>query len=238
MANSLNAESLSNQSDPNPSGPAGSLSMAVLIASNCLPILGVILWGWEVGAIVTLYWAENLILGVITLLKMLFVGGFKAFGSMAFLTLHYGMFCAAHGTLIVDIFDLAPGYAASAANNSLVNLLAGPIDVVFNGSTGLWWWAFGALCVSHGVSYFLNFIGQREYERLTLNKLMSAPYSRILILHVTVLLGGLAVAALGSPVYLLIILVVVKISADTLLHRREHKLISKQALRSNEPGVG
>jgi len=212
--------------------------MVVLIVSNCLPILGVVLWGWEVGSIVTLYWAENLILGVITLLKMLFIGGFKAFGSMAFLTLHYGMFCAAHGTLIIDIFELAPGYAASAANNSIVNLLAGPIDVVFNGSTSLWWLAFGALCVSHGVSYLLNFIGQREFEQLTLNKLMSAPYSRILILHIAVLFGGLAVAALGSPVYLLIILVIVKIAADTLLHRREHKRIGKKAVTDSETDVG
>ena len=143
---------------------------------------------------------------------------------MAFFTLHYGLFCAAHGILIIDIFDLAPNYTQAAAHGSPVELLTGTIDVVFSGSESLWWWSFAALCASHGVSYLLNFIGQREFAQVTLNTLMSSPYGRIMVLHIAVLIGGLAVEALGAPVYLLVVLVVVKILADTVLHRREHKL--------------
>ncbi|MEM9315282.1 MAG: DUF6498-containing protein, partial [Pseudomonadota bacterium] len=38
-------------------------SALALIVSNALPMLGVLFLGWDVGAIVVLYWSENLILG-------------------------------------------------------------------------------------------------------------------------------------------------------------------------------
>ena len=238
MANSLNPEKAADQPGParNPQSTlGGGLTTVALIVTNCVPVLGVLLWGWDVGSIVTLYWAENLILGVLTLLRMLRVGGFRALGVMAFFSLHYGMFCAAHGILIIDIFDLAHQPGDIASTNSLVDLLAKPIAIIFDDTTGLWWWAFAALCISHGLSFVMNFLGRREFDRITLNKLMSSPYGRILVLHVTVLLGGLAVEALGAPVYLLLVLIAVKIFADSVLHRREH--VSIEDLPLSEAAV-
>jgi len=52
---------------------------------------------------------------------------------------------------------------------------------------------------------------------------MSSPYSRIFILHVAVLLGGLAVMELGEPVYLIVALVLMKILVDLKMHQREHR---------------
>ncbi len=46
-------------------------SAQVLIAVNLLPLIGVFLFDWDVFAIVLLYWAENVILGGINVLKML-----------------------------------------------------------------------------------------------------------------------------------------------------------------------
>lgn len=229
MATSLNSDTQTHHSGSSPSQPPamGGLTTMALIVTNSLPILGVLLWGWDVGSVITLYWAENLILGIVTLMKMLQIGGIRALGTMAFFTLHYGMFCAAHGTLIIDMFNLSHAAGEIGSNNSLIEVLTKPIAIVFDDTTSLWWWAFGALCVSHGLSYLINFVGQREFERLTLNRMMSSPYGRILVLHITVLVGGLAVEALGAPVYLLVVLVLAKILADSVMHRREHKLVAK-----------
>ncbi len=50
--------------------PSQFTSTVALLVGNLLPIVGVLLWGWDVHSIVTLYWTENLILGAIMLLKM------------------------------------------------------------------------------------------------------------------------------------------------------------------------
>lgn len=46
-------------------------STVMLIASNVLPLVGVLLWGWSTFNIVVLYWLENLMVGVINILKMI-----------------------------------------------------------------------------------------------------------------------------------------------------------------------
>jgi Family of unknown function (DUF6498) len=48
-----------------------SSSAYALIAANLVPLFGVLFLGWDAFAIVAIYWAENVIIGVINLLKML-----------------------------------------------------------------------------------------------------------------------------------------------------------------------
>src|SRR5213596_4078265 len=51
-------------------------------------------------------------------------------------------------------------------------------------------WGLLGLVVSHGLSFYSNYLKSGEYERASLNALMSQPYSRVMVLHMTVLLGG------------------------------------------------
>jgi len=62
---------------------------------------------WDVGAIVVLYWAENLVVGLYTLLKMWVTGGTSAIGIMLFFCLHYGGFCAIHGIFVMELTQFA-----------------------------------------------------------------------------------------------------------------------------------
>ncbi len=43
----------------------------ILIASNCIPLVGVLFFGWRVADIVFLYWMENVIIGGFNVLKIL-----------------------------------------------------------------------------------------------------------------------------------------------------------------------
>ena len=52
-------------------GVLRSLPLALLIAVNLLPLLGVFIWHWDVRAILILHWSENLILGGLTIVKMI-----------------------------------------------------------------------------------------------------------------------------------------------------------------------
>lgn len=199
-------------------------STIALLVGNLLPIVGVLLWNWDVRSIVTLYWSENLIIGGIMLLKMFYRGGPKSLPHVLFFLVHYGAFCAAHGIFISDFFapEGAVDMGIGLDQQGPLGIFIAPVTTIFGEASSLWWWAFSALAISHLVSFFVNWIGQREHAAETRGSLMTAPYRRILVLHVTVLLGGIAVLELGSPVYLVVVLVLVKIGLDLLMHRREH----------------
>ena len=52
-------------------------SLPALILSNLVPVAGVILFDWNVSAILLLYWAENAIIGFFNVLKMSMAQGQK-----------------------------------------------------------------------------------------------------------------------------------------------------------------
>jgi hypothetical protein len=51
---------------------------------------------------------------------------------------------------------------------------------------------------------------------------MVAPYSRVVVLHVAIILGGIAAMALGSPLWALLVLVALKVALDLKAHVKEH----------------
>ena len=85
------------------------------------------------------------------------------------------------------------------------------------------WIAVVALLVSHGFSYQENFIARHEYLRLTIKEQMHKPYSRIMIMHVTLIIGGFLVLALDSRLLALLLLITLKIIVDLKAHIKEHR---------------
>ena len=82
-------------------------------------------------------------------------------------------------------------------------------------------WGVLSLTTSHGLSFFWNYLKNGEYQRASLNALMGQPYSRVIVLHLTMLFGGWIVMLLGSPVPALIVLVGLKTAADWRAHQAE-----------------
>ena len=78
------------------------------------------------------------------------------------------------------------------------------------------------LVISHGVSFVNNFVGRSEYLRITPQEQMMQPYQRVIMLHVTVLAGGLVVLLLGQPTLALVLLILLKTGADLRAHVMEH----------------
>jgi hypothetical protein len=87
-----------------------------------------------------------------------------------------------------------------------------------------WIWGFVAIALSHFFSLLANYFGRHEYAVQTAQKLMVAPYRRIVVLHIAILFGGWGTLALGSPLPLLIVLVLGKTILDLRMHLREHGL--------------
>jgi hypothetical protein len=51
---------------------------------------------------------------------------------------------------------------------------------------------------------------------------MAAPYGCIVVLHIAILFGAFVITALGSPVFMLLLLIVGKIALDVKLRIRSH----------------
>jgi hypothetical protein len=213
------------------------LSLLALTAANVSPLAGVFFLGWDAATIVLLYWTENLILGFYNILKMVLVRATPPAAHLGklfdipFFCLHYGGFCAGHGFFLLIFFKLGGGPEAlfKGMNSALGPLVF--VQLLINVVRQLWQsrppgMELPVLCLfaSHGVSFVQNFLVRKEYRTLTLDKLMGQPYTRIVLLHVAIIAAGMPVMLLGSPMPLLLILVVLKIGLDIFLHIKSHKV--------------
>ncbi|TVQ34843.1 MAG: DUF3137 domain-containing protein [Wenzhouxiangella sp.] len=181
------------------------LTTALLVLVNLIPVIGVLFWDWSVYTLVLLFWAENLIVGAFNVARMWVLWRLRNDSKMIvmipFFCLHYGLFMLVHLMFLIWMFR--------PEGESVLPL-------------GVLWVPFLALAVSHGVSFFTHFMGRGEYKEAKPDDLMSLPYARVLVLHVTILVGGFLVAYMGEPLVALIVLVMAKILIDVAAHRREH----------------
>ena len=193
---------------PSPASP----SVIALVLANLLPLAGVLFYGWDTASVVVLYWAESAVIGFYTAIKIAIVGKVGAVFAVPFFIGHFGGFMAIHFLLIYAMLVRGPE-ARGPEPGAVEALLAIFVPV---------WPALAALFLSHAVSFATNFLGRREYVGETVGGLMSAPYRRILLMQVTLIVGGWVVLALKSPVPVLVLLVLLKIVLDVRTHRREH----------------
>lgn len=78
--------------------------------------------------------------------------------------------------------------------------------------------ALAGLVISHGISFFRNYVGRGEYRRAQPMGEMFRPYPRVVILHVCILFGGFAIMMLGSSMPLVVLLMIGKTIFDAKSH--------------------
>lgn len=170
-----------------------------ILAVDLFPIYAVLTMGWGAAALVWLYWLENVILGGFALARMcassmkqhpiglagmLFIGPFFVF--------HYGMFCFVHG-IFVNVF-------ASMGAGDNPDFLS-PWGLIQTGLASAPNMALFicAIIVLQAFLFLRDFIGRGEYRKTTIEKEMTAPYARIVVLHIGIFAGAFALAAMGEP---------------------------------------
>jgi hypothetical protein len=223
---------------PAPRRDRAAVSIITLVAANSIPLLGVILLGWRVFPILLIYWIENLIVGLFNVLRMLFADPdqrlmwFAKVFMVPFFCLHYGLFTTVHGAFIFTIFGDS---TVSHSHGLLPGVAMVSAAVRANGAN----FAVLALFMSHFVSFVWNYMLGGEYRNVSLPVLMAQPYQRVLVLHLVILLGGLAAQLLGSPMYAVAVLVAIKTALDVAAHNRERaKLGATPAWAVNLKSLG
>ena len=188
-------------------------SSIVLVLANLVPLGGVFLLDWQVFDILMLYWAENIVIGAINVLRMAVTRQGEKWFLMPFFVVHYGFFCFGHLAAVTALFGSTTGTAV--AWQYFFGL---PLEAVWKSPL---WMAIAAIAISHLVSFFSNFIAGEEFRRTSASDLMKRPYGRIIVMHVAIIIGAALIEWLGSPVMMLVVLVVAKIALDLRLHLSE-----------------
>lgn len=196
------------QDNPAPLNPA---QTAFIIGGNAVPLLGVVLWDWSVFELMFLYWVENIMAGLLTLPLLLAAGAHErkfmhGLFAAAFFVFHYGLFCMAHGLFVLDLFR--PETAGDIYDGGLF----APLYYLFHAEpwAGFYWGLAGMLLVQ------AIRMAQRwpAHSRKKVAEVMLLPYPRMLMLHVTIIFGGLLAEALGQPAAALVFLIALKTAFD------------------------
>lgn len=209
-----------------------------LIIVNLIPLFGAIFLGWDLTTLLIIYWSENIAIGFWNIFKLLKaprvndknnkyhlsiedsskeqidrinnpdnLGIARLFFTLFFI-IHYGLFTVGHGAFIFTI--------GLQTSSDFISYLPGVILTFF------------LLFLSHGISYFLNFIGKKEYENTSASELMIKPYKRIFITHFVVFIVFAALKDSNSPMISAVILIIIKTIGDLIFHNIEHVAASSK----------
>jgi len=185
------------------------LPLIALLAANALPLIGVLFFKWDAFLLVLLYWAENVVV---------------------FTGIH-GVFVLAMFDKEADVFGKGPHWPCFLA---FVQILFQTIAQAWRAIPPNARWVIAAMFVSHGISFGYNYLYKGEYAKISGEKLMGQPYARIVVMHIAIIFGGFLTFALGSPIGLLVMLVILKTLIDIALHKKQHRTIQKKELESRE----
>jgi hypothetical protein len=216
-------------------GPA----VALLLATNAVPLLGVAFGGWTLGTVMALYWLENGIVGVLNVPRIALAAlqvarrsptstpepwtaasAFRAAGAFALIPLfifHYGLFWFVHGVFVGALFAGIGPFGEVGAFGGATATTRADLSAVATGLIGL--------TLYHVIAFVYRDLIRGEASRMTPSDVMNEPYGRVIVLHLTLIFGAFLVVMSGQTIAPLILLVVLKTALQLgLLVRSRAKL--------------
>ena len=226
-------------------------ALAALVGSNLFPLVGVLVFGWSIQGLLVVYWLESGIIGLLNVPKILSAHGAETsasrsqaaqlksggetvtlpdppevvpdtptwrrenWGVARFFTKHYGLFWLAHG-VIIGIFPLIATGMEFVTRATLPTMAVGAC----------------AVGVSHYVSYRQNYLRSGEWQTVPPGRRVNAPYGRVLLMHLTFIVGAFMLTIIDAPLGALVIMIGLKTALDIRGHLREH---GHDSTRTSDP---
>ena len=194
---------------------------------NLIPLVGVLLFGWDLPSSVVMYWIETGVIGLVNVLrirKSLALGRpivdnagsverpiMRSTSSGGWLLaliwlLAYGIFWAILGPLVIQIAN--GGFYAGASETGWRGASAAVVA-----------WGTVSLVGGQVVAYVLDDVVGQRYLTVTSLELLRDPFVRIFVIMATIAAGGVGIALLGSPVGFLAAMVLAKTSVEVWFAR-------------------
>lgn len=192
--------------------------LLALLVANGVTIALAVLQRWELGTVLLVYWCQSVTIGVFTVARILEAGDaadrsrpIRRLFLAGFFMVHYGLFHLVY-LVFIATFALFGTYGISDP----LAILAGA----------------GVFFVNHLVS-FLWFRGREVHNP---EAIFVEPYHRIVPMHLTIILGGVAAGlvsgyGIDASLAMVLLFLVLKTAADVWTHQRQHD-------RTAAPGTG
>ncbi|MEM6314406.1 MAG: DUF6498-containing protein, partial [Planctomycetota bacterium] len=157
--------------------------------------------------------------GVLCMLRWLLVYGPKALPMVGFFTVHFGVFSFVHLVFLIVLTSGVFFGPESGPSMSPIEQIGGLTEV-----RGWWLVGLGFLVLPHVVAMVRRTVAERRDAPPMMQfgqkgskqpaGMGGMPYGRVVVMHVAILGGAFLTMALGSPIWLLVILVVLKTGID------------------------
>jgi Family of unknown function (DUF6498) len=209
-----------------PTGPGdrmnAPLGLIPVVTGNLIPLIGVVLFGWDLPSVLVMYWIETGVVGLVNVLKIHKAmglgrptvdeaGGIRrpiepASGSGSWLLavtwfLTYAVFWAILGVFVLQI--ASGGFYAGASRTGWTGASASVVV-----------WCTASLVGGQLVGYVLDYVIGRRYLTVTSPELLRDPFVRIFVILATIAAGGVGIAVVGSPVGFLAAMVLAKTTTE------------------------
>ncbi|MCX6350934.1 MAG: DUF6498-containing protein [Bacteroidetes bacterium] len=167
-----------------------------LLITGLMPLVGVLFLGWNIYAIVFLFWLESLVAGVFNLIKMILAREKTKFPITIFFVVHFGVFIIVTGGFVV--FSAIP----DAERHSVFQLHIREILTL--------------MVLGYTANLITQYIMNGAYKTTAPMDLFFAPYGRIFILGIIIMSGVFLKDKLNvsQGTVLLIVLTVCKFIMD------------------------
>jgi hypothetical protein len=209
----------------------------IIIISNLIPVFGVWFLGWSAIEAFIVYALETLIIGILTIIKLLV----STFAKRTDTWYNQGTTTQVSGLFFIIFFILHFGIFV-AVQTSIFSGVAG-INPPGKGALYFFfhWWEYinediaymlGGFLLSYMARDLIPFLSSKDYKTIPMMILMFQPYGRILVQQFTVILGSMFLTFDLGKIFILVfglvkIFVEIYLNFDRLLGRA-----------MNEPDIG
>lgn len=190
------------------------------LASNAIPVIGVLFFGWAALPLLIYYWIENVLIGAFNVPKILIAGLTKpapqswlSFFLAPFFIVHYGIFCFVHGIFIFAMFEMADVFAGHSTSSGDAFDVSARVTGMLQEDSDLRWAVLGLIAVL-AFRFVWLWLMRGAWRKTDPMRQMFEPYGRIVVLHVTILIVAFPVALIGQPVIAVLCLAIFKTALE------------------------
>ena len=201
------------------------ISAFILILSNCVPLVGTLVFGHSAFSVFAAYWVETIALGILTVAALVTIGSTSISRGLRAIA---GLIPAiiAIGGIQVGLMGLSIGQVygpqdlrqfADLHHDSLADIGAYLLAVAWAGGIS----AVGLVC-SHLYSFVVHFVGDGEWRNARETALRYGYRNRLMINMFLVCAGFFVFMSGIDPRYMLVLFVPIKTWLDLAVHVRKH----------------
>lgn len=190
------------------------IPLVALVSANILPIYGVLYLGWDAYLLFLLFWTETIVISLYTILKIILSHRWGSVLIVPFFIAVVGVVLLVHFVFITVVilylqqfFDFGQIHSYETIGHQFLTIMPGILVLV----------------VSHGVSFFVNYIKRHENNNYTASDYTKTVLHRIVIMHTAILMFSF-LGPLFPSIIFLTCLMTVKIIFDIRAHKNEHSI--------------